>query len=103
MDINQDGNVISDFEDDGPVMEVSEVSSFDVNEIEPIVVTNFLWENFFQMRMFKFSVMSLVTVRDDQRQMLSVVIIDNKYLCISHENPLSDVWINYNMLNKWKY
>jgi hypothetical protein len=42
VDINQDGNVISDFEDDGPVMEVSEVSSFDVNEIEPIVVTNFL-------------------------------------------------------------
>jgi hypothetical protein len=78
--------MISDFKDNSPVVEVSEVASLNMGYIKHVVMANFFREDFFQMRIFELAVMFLLTMRKNQAKMLSVVIVNNNYLSVSHEN-----------------
>ena len=45
---------VSDFVHDGPVVVVSEVSGFDVDAVEPIIMSDFVSPDFLDMRVLEF-------------------------------------------------
>jgi hypothetical protein len=62
MNIDEFLMAVSDFEDDCPVVMVSEVSGFYMNPIKSVMMTNFFAENLFQDWVFPFSTEPLLAV-----------------------------------------
>jgi len=66
MDGVEDCSVVLDFEDNSPFVEVSECSSFDLNPVEPVVVTILLSIDVVDMNVIKLSVMFSLAKRENE-------------------------------------
>lgn len=65
----QDGMVILDLEDDGPIVLVSKISELDLSPVEPIMVSILQRVNVLQFDMLELSLKVVVTEWDDKVEM----------------------------------
>lgn len=65
----QDGMVILDLEDDGPVVLIPEVSDLDLSPVEPIMVSTLQCKDVLQFDMLELALEVIVTERDDKVEM----------------------------------
>ena len=65
----QDGMVILDLEDDGPVMLIPEVSDLDLSPVEPIMVSVLQCVDVLQFDVLELALEVVVTERDDEVEM----------------------------------
>ena len=63
MNIDQLHVVVSNFINDCEMVMVSKVAGFNVNPIKPIMMSNFVGENFFNVGVLEFRSQPLVNVR----------------------------------------
>lgn len=76
--------MMSDFENKGEMVMVSQISSFDMNPIQVIVMPNFFSPNLGDMRVFPFVANSVMSMVVNFTEVFQNKIVNNDFF-VSHE------------------
>lgn len=76
--------VTSDFKDEGKVVMVAQMSSFDMNPIKVVMVTNFFPPDLSDVWVFPFVASSVVSVMVDFTEMFKNKFVDNNFF-VTHD------------------